>query len=160
MPQSLEAQGAIGRLNSQTVTREILGARETTTPLAQPEMRILLHTTTDCKQLSDGRTETDRTREERRRQQEHKGALELARVQIRLGTRRSLGMVHVQRGIFLKQEGMRELGLESTTTTGCALGVQHLFTGKLHGQRWRLASASTRLLDKSYTLQSRGTPRP
>ena len=48
----------------------------------------------------------------------------------------------------------RELGLKTTTTTGCAL-VNHLFSDKLVGQRWRIASTSQRLLDR-VTLSCQG----
>ena len=47
---------------SWTSSREITGARETTTPLAQHEMRTLLHTNKDCEHFSNRCTKTDRTR--------------------------------------------------------------------------------------------------
>ena len=37
---------------------------------------------------------------------------------------------------------------ETTTATGCSLGVRHPFSGKLVAQKWRIASTSKRLLDR------------
>ena len=50
---------------------------------------------------------------------------------------------------------MQELCLNTTTATGCALGVKHPFSGKLVGQRWIIASSSKRFLDR-ITLSCQG----
>ena len=45
------------------------------------------------------------------------------------------GSISAQRGISIFiQEGMQELGLKTTTPSGCALGVKHPRTGKLVGR--------------------------
>ena len=49
------------RHNSQTTTCQYIGTRETTTSVAQSEMWIILHTSSDRAQQIDDSTETDRT---------------------------------------------------------------------------------------------------
>ena len=71
---------------------------------------------------TDAQTQTERGKR-RRLQQEYKGALDLARVQLGPG-----GDVHWEWpdqcavwNLDYKQLGMRESGLKTATTTGCAL---------------------------------------
>ena len=106
--------------------------------------------------LTTAQKQTEREKM-RRLQQECKGALELARLQIGLG-----GDVHWEWpdqcaawNLDFIQKGVRELCLDTTTAAGCALGVKHPFSGKLVGQRWRIASTSKRLLDR-ITLSCQG----
>ena len=44
---------------------------------------------------------------------------------------------------------------DTTTATGCTLGVKHPFSSKLVGQRWKIASTSKKLLDR-ITLSCQG----
>ena len=125
-PQSSEAQGEpLGRLNSQTIAREILGAIETTLPLAQLELRILLRNITGLS-TTFGRTHRNR-QNARRGDVDSKNIKELLNwhaCKLDLG-----GDVRwawpgpCAAWNFFIQEGMRESGVESTTTTGCVLGV-------------------------------------
>ena len=102
-------------------------------------------------------------REKRRRlQQEYKGALELARLQIGLG-----GDVHWEWpdqcaawNLDFIQKGMRELCLKTTTATGCSLGVKHPFSGKLVEQKWRIASTSKKVVGQNNTFMSRRSSTP
>ena len=52
-------------------------------------------------------------------------------------------------------EGMREVGLEFTTASGCALGVKHPRAGKLFGRRCQFRFTSKQHLDR-VTLSCKG----
>ena len=52
---------SLDRHNSQTTTCQSTGTRETTTSVDQPEMWIIVHTSSDRAQQIDDSTETERT---------------------------------------------------------------------------------------------------
>ena len=84
------------------------------------------------KSLTNTQRPTEREKRSRL-QQEYKGALELARVQIDLGgdVRWEWADQCAARNPEFLREGMRELRQKTTTTTGRALGVKHSLSGKL-----------------------------
>ena len=120
------------------------------TSLAQSKMRILLHTSTDGAQPSDGRTKTDRTREEETFHNKdtkellnwHECTWDLEETSI--GMARSMCSVD-----------------SSFKTRKCAKVMSEKpqqrqdFSWKVVGQRWRIASTSKRRLDR-HTLSCQG----
>ena len=101
--------------------------------------------------VDNRRTETRRPeeREKRRRLRlEYQGVLNWhACKQVLEG--RTLGKARPQRGISITyKKECQKLGLNITTTSGCALGLKHPAIGNLVGQHWRIASTSKRLLDR------------
>ena len=86
----------------------------------------------------------------RRIQTECRGALDLARVLLKIG-----GHVHCEWlehcsawDLDFVKFGMEDLELRSTVIAGCALGVKHTVSRRLVGQRWRSPPTDDRLLDR------------
>ena len=118
------ARLVLAEIGAHTGARNSLGRKMPPRSEAQidPSRRRLLAKTVEQERLSDEHTT---------------GALELARVQIVLG-----GDVHWEWpdqcaawNLGYLQKGVRDLCLETTRTTGCALGVRHTSEGT--GRRTR-----------------------
>ena len=109
------------------------------------------------------KTKNKRNAEKKRRpQQDYKGALELARVQNGVGreVQSTLGMARstlgVESQLLARREGSKKKSLDTTTASGCALGVMFPRKGHLFGRRWRIAATFKRLQDRVSTLSCKG----
>ena len=98
---------------------------------------------------TDAQRKTEQGRR-RRIQTECRGALDLARVLLKI-----VGHVHCEWpeqcpawDLDFVKFGMEDLGLRSTVVAGCALGVKHPVSWRLVGQQWRTAPTDDRLLDR------------
>ena len=148
------------RYNSQTTTCKNTGTRERHMWFSLRCGSYCTPVPTVHNKSTTSQKQTDREKR-RRLQQEYKGALELARLQI------GLGDVHWEWpdqcaawNLDFIQEGMRELCMETTTATGCSLGVKHPLSGKLVAQKWRIASTSKKVVGQNNTFMSRRSSTP